>query len=1306
LVAEKDLMVRVNVHLKSYDYQDGGWPQRANEDIRAVGPIDVTLEYGPLVDGTNYEYSKTKKVYLYPIIPEEKRKGNPARSQLEAYEEYLLLTKDNPDLRDPVEFGRDETLVMQFDEFSANSEDFIEISQEFRDGHTTVNFLNLATPDWDPYGDNVWKFRATVDITDDLKSKNSLFYDYNEDNNVGNWSVKVGKIDETKAFKSSSLLTTQGGQKFRYGFMHYSPSPLVKEVKDIKRRKYADLVDEFHPLLTGMFPIPAKYIAEPSGGDVRFVDENQVFVTAKKIYAKYVLPKYPLNTLVHNFVLYDSPEIMIRSGADANIAIYTTAVAFIESYDRMFIIKDGAVASPSGNMKTIFKKEKLKEVVMLGEVTAKPRPKATETMSSGILQATDGGYNYYYDASSLVVVEKIKTKEDTTNPGGMPFINALHLMNALSVTYDLKEGFKNDDAYYGWWVGKFDIPTVYSSYYDHNPVSLSRVDYGYPKLGFFAGVGQDTIFDISSEDAWKIANGKKEGDVWIGKENYKKLQESFKLSDPKILLVRGTITDNVFVELAPFYAKENGMIGNITAGNYSVDFLNSSDGIINSTSFEPIWYYDENNNSLNFSFFSLELLYPENTTKIQIKNSTSILKGVLVSANAPEVNSVSAVNLGDDLINISWDVEDDDGDEMFVSLMYNCSDWDDGSLDVIVLDLNATEYSNYSLNVSDVPGGDSCSVNIWVSDMMHTTTVYSGDFSIANKAPMVSIEFPMHNGSIYYLNKTYADDSLICDGVAHWSFDEVASWNGTVGEVEDSIGDNDGTSYGDAVNTDDSSNYGLAAEFDGDGDYVSPYYMSGLDFDDSGDYTWAAWINPDSEDFPILSKGDVATRTGYAIYLEDSKLCMGDNTLPTKGCSDETIDLFTWTHIAINYSSETFTLFIDGSANGTFTITNLEDDNNNLLKIGYVSTPNFATNYADGSIDEVMIYNRALSSDEIMSLSNGSEGVWSCFGEYVEENQILFGGWASDPEFGDLGNDSVYDWSWSSDVDGVLSSNASFVMAAVNLTLGQHVITLNVSDGELSSSENVTINIVTNNTPDIEIVAIGVTPWKPTVDDNVSLSAYVWNEVDGVDSFDVAFYDGSSEIGNLTGNYSQSIGANSVSISSVIWNATDTTEGLHNIFVNVSNVSSSESNLSNNVFNYTFRIYPALNDSNKFYVDNVFGEHVAWLGDSGNIVLAGGCYNITELNATNCSSSFLANYSFGIEDSSGDIVSYIDPFGNMCIEVGSCQESEMAASCNPGSDAFIVRDSSSVNMSYMADDGSLCLKGGLHEFADAERLDN
>ena len=133
-----------------------------------------------------------------------------------------------------------------------------------------------------------------------------------------------------------------------------------------------------------------------------------------------------------------------------------------------------------------------------------------------------------------------------------------------------------------------------------------------------------------------------------------------------------------------------------------------------------------------------------------------------------------------------------------------------------------------------------------------------------------------------------------------------------------------------------------------------------------------------------------------------------------------------------------------------------------------------------------------------------------------------------------------------------------------------------------------------------------------------------------------------------------------------------------------------------------FTLLPPPNDTSKFYIKNSTENNVAWLGNEGNLVLAGECYNLTDIDATNLTAP---DDSFVIKNASNDDVAYIDGYGDLYISKGSCKGAELASSC-PSENAFTIQNSSEESVISFGYDGSLCLKGGMYEYADDSLLGN
>ncbi|CAG7626963.1 exo-alpha-sialidase [Paenibacillus allorhizosphaerae] len=208
--------------------------------------------------------------------------------------------------------------------------------------------------------------------------------------------------------------------------------------------------------------------------------------------------------------------------------------------------------------------------------------------------------------------------------------------------------------------------------------------------------------------------------------------------------------------------------------------------------------------------------------------------------------------------------------------------------------------------------------------------------------------------------------------VGYWNFDQV----GEGGKVSDQ-GEmhNDGLAKG-VVST--LGKAGNALQFGGG--YVDIADGKGFAFG-TGDFTATLWAKPDRLDefMTLLWYGDVgATASGWYVRTQEhDKLFFrtGGGTGETlMGTSKAVFSPGKWTHIVAEKKGNVMKLFIDGQELQT-KVTTLNFDVNgkaNSLRIGKPKTGD--TRSWVGAIDEVRLYNYALSDVEIKQLYDNTKG--------------------------------------------------------------------------------------------------------------------------------------------------------------------------------------------------------------------------------------------------------------------------------------------------------------------------------------------
>ncbi|QQR77554.1 MAG: fibronectin type III domain-containing protein [Candidatus Moraniibacteriota bacterium] len=152
--------------------------------------------------------------------------------------------------------------------------------------------------------------------------------------------------------------------------------------------------------------------------------------------------------------------------------------------------------------------------------------------------------------------------------------------------------------------------------------------------------------------------------------------------------------------------------------------------------------------------------------------------------------------------------------------------------------------------------------------------------------------------------------------------------------------------------------------------------------------TLSAWVRADdwkTDDVRILSKATDSTEQGHTWMLSDSNSLLRfrlktGGTTTTLVATSGTLQTNVWTHVAAVYDGSTMTLYKDGLEVGSQAKTGTIDQNTANISIG--ANPE-GSNSFDGTIDDVRIYNKALTQSEIQTdmntaLTSGGGGTVAC----------------------------------------------------------------------------------------------------------------------------------------------------------------------------------------------------------------------------------------------------------------------------------------------------------------------------------------
>jgi hypothetical protein len=236
--------------------------------------------------------------------------------------------------------------------------------------------------------------------------------------------------------------------------------------------------------------------------------------------------------------------------------------------------------------------------------------------------------------------------------------------------------------------------------------------------------------------------------------------------------------------------------------------------------------------------------------------------------------------------------------------------------------------------------------------------------------------------------------------VGHWKLDECqgttandSSGNGNSGVITiGAAGDNDAPgscSSGDSTEawnngTTGKVNYSL--DLDGADDYITVEDTSDNDFvfgDGSNDkpFSFSTWIKPDDPTYEIISKHDNGTFDyEYRFYVSSStiRLRLSDDSAGSRISRTAPFSSTSWNHVVATYdglgSADGIKIYINGVRsdnaydNGGSYIA-MEDIGNDLM-IGHALNSGSPILHLDGQIDDVKIFNYALTQKQIINVMN------------------------------------------------------------------------------------------------------------------------------------------------------------------------------------------------------------------------------------------------------------------------------------------------------------------------------------------------
>jgi hypothetical protein len=287
----------------------------------------------------------------------------------------------------------------------------------------------------------------------------------------------------------------------------------------------------------------------------------------------------------------------------------------------------------------------------------------------------------------------------------------------------------------------------------------------------------------------------------------------------------------------------------------------------------------------------------------------------------------------------------------------------------VILNDDITAKGDASFHAPVVLGAD---VSIDTSAGNGNVTFGSSIASDAYDTPR-NLTLTTGDGDISFEGAVGGGGSEYGDASAYWSFDDGTAVDGT------GHGYN-GTIYGDTSLT--TGKVGGGLYFDGSGDYIDMGYS--LNVPTWTDYTVSVWfLNNGGGDHSngygqkIISKTDWYQDWDLRVYPNEGQLAFATYNPGAggHGLSAGAVNYAdnAWHHVIITKQGSSGEMWVDGALKSSDVL--VTSSNGTPLLIGYsMSGDSYQQKYWSGNIDEVAVWSKALTPDQIATIYNNGQG--------------------------------------------------------------------------------------------------------------------------------------------------------------------------------------------------------------------------------------------------------------------------------------------------------------------------------------------
>ncbi|GBE20482.1 hypothetical protein BMS3Abin17_01223 [archaeon BMS3Abin17] len=214
--------------------------------------------------------------------------------------------------------------------------------------------------------------------------------------------------------------------------------------------------------------------------------------------------------------------------------------------------------------------------------------------------------------------------------------------------------------------------------------------------------------------------------------------------------------------------------------------------------------------------------------------------------------------------------------------------------------------------------------------------------------------------------------AITCSIFSPLGISGLVSWWDFEGDADDKLGRNNGTLMGNSDCSVQGYN-GSACYFDGDGDYID----LNDPFPELENFTIIAWVNisgnnTGADTRGIFTSGAGGSNKGYTAGIDNKSavwMMISDTANDTLNTSEGIITQGIGYNIAVVGVSESYMkIYVDGVERASKSTSQNINSSSPSPRIGTINNP--STGLMNGTIDELMIFNRSLSTAEINTIIN------------------------------------------------------------------------------------------------------------------------------------------------------------------------------------------------------------------------------------------------------------------------------------------------------------------------------------------------